>query len=61
MDEDEVMSTGPDGRGTDHAMEQQQPLAPQTSASGARAGLPGRVWIIAAALVAVLLLWLIVL
>ena len=31
--------------------------AQQTSASGARAGLPGSVWIIAAALVVLLLLW----
>jgi len=35
--------------------------AQQTSASGARAGLPGSVWIIAAFLVAVLLLWMVVL
>ncbi len=36
-------------------------LPAQTSAAGARAGLPGSVWIIAALLVAVVLLWLIVL
>jgi hypothetical protein len=43
------------------ALAQEGRLPAQTSEAGARAGLPGSVWIIAALLVAVVLLWLIVL
>ena len=58
--DDEAAGRPAQAAAVEQAMAHEGRLPAQTSGSGARAGLPGSVWIIAALLVAVLLLWMIV-
>lgn len=59
--DDEAAGRPAQAAAVEQAMAHEGRLPAQTSASGARAGLSGAVWIIAGVLVLVLVLWLLVL